>query len=598
MSNINEGIKDYLPRGGFFRDEDGNKQGGYIGQGTDEQLRKAKIIAKVKAYEAEPGKRFMAGRVSSEDLKNFDDFARRYEEYFGETVDEACGKKKSKKKLSEARKKFTYTEERDSYSGTIDDLDSSYYEDCADDLINYTGISLYIFDSRYSSLMSESENNKDYEASSNGFKEFCNNHQGMKCRYLTAYEHSAVAFHIVESIKRTPYDFDTSVIGFIAMPENDNEIAIANELDYIWNGWYHEYCIFDNENNECIASEVGSSYKDLSDEFKNKARELEIEEDFLMNESVSNKAKKKLNEADKEADDAEWKTIRKNAKANPSLYGGRYADKDAKKAKKEWMNDKKSLEEDVNIDLADWGLEDLNETSEEMSVEPEEELDEMFFYDETEDEIEEERPLPKNRFKEDPEFYRHEDLEELRSKASDDDIDKVYRLSRDEVKDHNEWLKKHGKKNLMTEACKERKHKSWKKVVDSYYGKKAKSKLQESLENFNSDYPEMEEFAAIEVAPACEPCKNPEDCVCMNVPLIMRVLEFAKESNLSDEDLHKLVQKAVELCANGCCLSMDNYDELVACCQAEAPAEEEAPVEPEMEQPEEDEEIDFSELMF
>ena len=458
MSNINEGIKDYLPRGGFFRDEDGNKQGGYIGQGTDEQLRKAKIIAKVKAYEAEPGKRFMAGRVSSEDLKNFDDFARRYEEYFGEIVDEGCGKKKA------------------------------------------------------------------------------------------------------------------------------------------------------------------------------------------------------VEESDKEADDAEWKTIRKNAKANPSLYGGRYADKDAKKAKREWMKDKKSLseslyidsldtdedeeygvpsdqygifnddgkclfygsksecerelnrrskkslEEDVNIDLADWGLEDLNETSEEMSVEPEEELDEMFFYDETEDEIKEERPLPKNRFKEDPEFYRHEDLEELRSKASDDDIDKVYRLSRDEVKDHNEWLKKHGKKNLMTEACKERKHKSWKKVVDSYYGKKAKSKLQESLENFESDYPEMEEFATIEIEPtnepACEPCKNPEDCVCMNVPLVMRVLEFAKESNLSDEDLHKLVQKAVELCANGCCLSMDNYDELVACCQSEAPAEEETPVEPEMEQPEEDEEIDFSELMF
>ena len=404
MSNINEGIKDYLPRGGFFRDEDGNKQGGYIGQGTDEQLRKAKIIAKVKAYEADPSKRFMAGRVSSEDLKNFDDFARRYEEYFGEIVDEGCGKKKA------------------------------------------------------------------------------------------------------------------------------------------------------------------------------------------------------VEESDKDADDAEWKTIRKNAKANPSLYGGRYTDKDAKKAKREWMNDKKSLEEDVNIDLADWGLEDLNETSEEMSVEPEEELDEMFFYDETEDEIEEERPLPKNRFKEDPEFYRHEDLEELRSKASDDDIDKVYRLSRDEVKDHNEWLKKHGKKNLMTEACKERKHKSWKKVVDSYYGKKAKSKLQESLENFESDYPEMEEFASIEIEPvnepACEPCKNPEDCVCMNVPLVMRVLEFAKESNLSDEDLHKLVQKAVELCANGCCLSMDNYDELVACCQSEAPAEEEAPVEPEMEQPEEDEEIDFSELMF
>lgn len=549
MSNINEGIKDYLPRGGFFRDEDGNKQGGYIGQGTDEQLRKAKIIAKVKAYEAEPGKRFMAGRVSSEDLKNFDDFARRYEEYFGETVDEACGKKKAKKKLKEDYDENGNFKFSDIEIKQVTDKDQ--YSD------------------------------KKYKLYQNGWGEFVITPFKLNGSWILMEDSDDLSElnHYFEKEFKYP--------GYNGNDDEDPDDYYSGEIVHL-----DKVLINDpNAKNEFIFLDGSYSIEELLDDGL-----------ILDMRKYYQKSKNNLKESDKEADDAEWKTIRKNAKANPSLYGGRYTDKDAKKAKREWMKDKKSLEEDVNIDLADWGLEDLNETSEEMSVEPEEELDEMFFYDETEDEIEEERPLPKNRFKEDPEFYRHEDLEELRSRASDDDIDKVYRLSRDEVKDHNEWLKKHGKKNLMTEACKERKHKSWKKVVDSYYGKKAKSKLQESLENFESDYPEMEEFAAIEVAPAnepaCEPCKNPEDCVCMNVPLIMRVLEFAKESNLSDEDLHKLVQKAVELCANGCCLSMDNYDELVACCQAEAPAEEEAPVEPEMEQSEEDEEIDFSELMF
>lgn len=76
---LDEGIKDYLPRAGFIRDDETDKkQGAFFGQGTDEQLKKAKIIAKVKYAQ---GDKF--GRVSKADLDNFDDYYAQYQEIYG-----------------------------------------------------------------------------------------------------------------------------------------------------------------------------------------------------------------------------------------------------------------------------------------------------------------------------------------------------------------------------------------------------------------------------------------------------------------------------------------------------------------------------------
>ena len=86
---LNEGIKDYLPRAGFIRDDDedkdSRKMGIWGGQGTDEQLRKAKIIAKVKFANGD-----RMGRVTKEDLDNFEDYKAQYDEIYGsdEELDE------------------------------------------------------------------------------------------------------------------------------------------------------------------------------------------------------------------------------------------------------------------------------------------------------------------------------------------------------------------------------------------------------------------------------------------------------------------------------------------------------------------------------
>lgn len=84
---LEEGIKDYLPRAGFIRnddeDKDSNKMGIWGGQGTDDQLKKAKIIAKVKFANGD-----RMGRVTSDDLKHFDEYKRQYDEIYG-SMDES-----------------------------------------------------------------------------------------------------------------------------------------------------------------------------------------------------------------------------------------------------------------------------------------------------------------------------------------------------------------------------------------------------------------------------------------------------------------------------------------------------------------------------
>ena len=84
---LEEGIKDYLPRAGFIRDDDedksSHKMGAFVGQGTDDQLRKAKIIAKVKFANGD-----RMGKVSKEDLEHFDEYYEEYKSIYGEPLDE------------------------------------------------------------------------------------------------------------------------------------------------------------------------------------------------------------------------------------------------------------------------------------------------------------------------------------------------------------------------------------------------------------------------------------------------------------------------------------------------------------------------------
>ena len=57
---------------------------------------------------------------------------------------------------------------------------------------------------------------------------------------------------------------------------------------------------------------------------------------------------------------------------------------------------------------------------------------------------------------------------------------------------------------------------------------------------------------------------NTIDTITMNVPLFIRILEFAKEDAKTDMDLHIATEKILEQLKNKDCLSMDSYDYIVS----------------------------------
>lgn len=56
---------------------------------------------------------------------------------------------------------------------------------------------------------------------------------------------------------------------------------------------------------------------------------------------------------------------------------------------------------------------------------------------------------------------------------------------------------------------------------------------------------------------------NPEDKITVDVPLFIRLLEFAREDAKTDMDLHVVTENAIALSKDGQTLTMDNYNDIV-----------------------------------
>jgi hypothetical protein len=57
--------------------------------------------------------------------------------------------------------------------------------------------------------------------------------------------------------------------------------------------------------------------------------------------------------------------------------------------------------------------------------------------------------------------------------------------------------------------------------------------------------------------------ENRMDVISVDVPLFIRLLEFAREDATDDMMLHDVAEKLIEMCADGDIMTMDQYDEIV-----------------------------------
>ena len=56
---------------------------------------------------------------------------------------------------------------------------------------------------------------------------------------------------------------------------------------------------------------------------------------------------------------------------------------------------------------------------------------------------------------------------------------------------------------------------------------------------------------------------NPSDKITVDVPLFIRLLEYAREDAKTDMDLHNVTENAIALSETGKTLTMTQYDQLV-----------------------------------
>ena len=56
---------------------------------------------------------------------------------------------------------------------------------------------------------------------------------------------------------------------------------------------------------------------------------------------------------------------------------------------------------------------------------------------------------------------------------------------------------------------------------------------------------------------------NPRDIISVDVPLFIRLLEYAREDAQTDMDLHDVAENIISLAASGKTLTMDNYNSIV-----------------------------------
>jgi hypothetical protein len=56
---------------------------------------------------------------------------------------------------------------------------------------------------------------------------------------------------------------------------------------------------------------------------------------------------------------------------------------------------------------------------------------------------------------------------------------------------------------------------------------------------------------------------NPRDIITVDVPLFIRLLEYAREDAQTDMDLHSIAENAISLALSGKTLTMDDYVSIV-----------------------------------
>jgi hypothetical protein len=121
-------------------------------------------------------------------------------------------------------------------------------------------------------------------------------------------------------------------------------------------------------------------------------------------------------------------------------------------------------------------------------------------------------------------------------------------------------------KQYMAEAAEEHEQEYYAKKVDlNMYARKIAYKIMgESVAtaDLNPGFKSVAGPGMQDSSPV-ESIDNPKDVVTMDIPLLIRILEYAREDAQTDMDLHDVTSRLIELSKSGDVLTMHDYDEIV-----------------------------------
>jgi hypothetical protein len=103
------------------------------------------------------------------------------------------------------------------------------------------------------------------------------------------------------------------------------------------------------------------------------------------------------------------------------------------------------------------------------------------------------------------------------------------------------------------------------KTAKSMASKEQKKRISEMIKVSLANGP-AEEINSMEYVQNRNPIdneKNPMDAVRMDIPLLLRVMEFAKEDAKTDMDLHSAAENMIELSKSDRVLNMNDYNNIV-----------------------------------
>ena len=348
---LDESIRDFLPKAGAFRNDDGKMIGGFIGNGSKDRIEKAKKIAKAKFYNGD-----RMGRVTDEEIDNFDEVYADLMHRAGRDpeLDETSHPKSYLKPINETTAgDGRFSDKELAQIGAITRKPTKkfkIYQNPMGEIV----VTDHVLDKSWS-LMDEADTIDEIEdkilsdwedANAVGYD-----------KHILNYPEVASLPQFEDPMHDDDYFWDVS--------EYYEPITEATEVE---TAGIDDFEVNTPEENpvDVIRMDVPLfmrclefSREDAQDDadlhhLVEKAVELSKDGKTLTmdnyDELAGGVSEGIVDEAKDPNVDAEWKTVRQNAKASPSLYGGRYADKDSKKARKEWEADRKeNLKEGCSV---------------------------------------------------------------------------------------------------------------------------------------------------------------------------------------------------------------------------------------------------------